>query len=155
MRQAHLTSNANEDPSRQIPSEVPQSSLKPSMSQRPVRIGQGEPTKAGIPAFMHPSMISWLPWGFDVTKTTSALHEANISFTSLIVSGRPPTAADSKSKYSGRKWAIRTLVLTIPYRYTLTAHMTTDEPRNSGPESFCLLRTYPYQIPTKTRDSCM
>lgn len=61
-----------------------------------------------------------------------------------MVSGRPPTTADSKSKYSGREQAIRTLVLTIPYCYALTAHMTTDEPRNSGPECFRLLRTYPY-----------
>ena len=104
---------------------------------------------AGIPASMHPSMISWLPCGFDVTKTTSALHDLYISFTSLIVSGRPPMTADSKSKYNIRKWAIRTLVLTIPNCYALTDHMTADEPRNCGPKCFRLLRTYPYQIPTK------
>jgi hypothetical protein len=49
--------------------------------------------------------------------------------------------------------AIPTLVLTIPNCYALTTYMTTDEPRNGGPKCFCLLRTYPYQIPTRTRDN--
>lgn len=53
-------------------------------------------TKAGMPACLHPSISSALPWKFDVMKTTSALKLLYASFTSFSVSGLPPLCLESQ-----------------------------------------------------------
>ncbi len=102
-------------------------------------------TKAGIPAVLHPSIISLFPPQLDVMNTTSAPQDLYTSEMSFIKSGRPPTP--NEKPLSCRTAIGLTAFPRIPQGEPLWAQIRIYEFGDGWSKCLFLIRPNPYQIP--------